>query len=200
MATATASNVAPAGSEQKLNRPEESAAICRKIVSPVESVFSNTTRTVPPTTAAPVRESTILPLIPVILVLTWPVHRLQPVIAVSLPQNRCARVEINIQVHVLPGVHHNRPADHLSGRNLDAGIGLAGKLQLENAAIMEHYAIESLAAARLTRWSCPAASIVRNQQQANLLIRSRGQRGVRTKICQQTGMRSRRKQIDLHRL
>src|SRR5262249_52933852 len=124
-------------------------------------------------------------------------HGLEPILPVSFLKNRSASIEVDVEIHVLPGGHRDRPSHNLSRRNFQSRVGLAGELKLMNAPIVQRNAVESLASARIRRRHWPAPTIVGSEYQANLLVGPGRQGGVRTKGHEQARSRE-RKQIDLH--
>src|SRR5579863_6803343 len=69
-----------------------------------------------------------------------------------------------------------------------------------HASILQNCAIEALIAAGVYRGDRATATVVGNQQQTDLLVGACGKRGIRSQHSQQTRVRSRREEINLHGL
>jgi hypothetical protein len=127
-------------------------------------------------------------------------HGLQPVLPISLLHDRSTRVEVDIEIDVLLRADRDRTAHNLSRRNLQSGIGLAGKIELVDAAIVQHNTIEALSRAGVGDRQRAARAAIGHQQQTNLLVSARGEGCVGPQRHQQAGIRSQREKIDLHGL
>jgi hypothetical protein len=77
---------------------------------------------------------------------------LQPEFPIAFVDDRCARIEVNVEVHTLPFGHLNGAADDLSRRNFQAGVGLAAQLKLMNRGIAQNNAVVAIARASIRGW------------------------------------------------
>src|SRR6202008_3475495 len=86
-----------------------------------------------------------------------------------------ASIEINIEVHGLPGGNLNGAANDSTGRDLQPGVGLTAEIQLMNRTIGEDHTVVAIAGAGVCRRDGRASRhSVGNEKQANLLIATYG--------------------------
>ena len=67
--------------------------------------------------------------------LTGMKHWFQPILPVALGHDRCAGIEIDVQILGLTSGYGEPTCRDLTGRNLQAGLGLAGEKRLVHAAV-----------------------------------------------------------------